>query len=133
MVDPRKLHEIWNEQCEAARTIRDRYGLEAAFDYLVEEKLLNFAEAASEHRAFAQELPRFVSEVRRIFTAEEIAVQLKRIERERNERDAAIRDKDDPLPESPIRRSAGPTTTKAGSKAPRIPHGISWHRPDRLH
>jgi hypothetical protein len=53
MVDPRKLHEIWNEQCEAARTIRDRYGLAAAFDYLVEEKLLNFAEAASEHRAFA--------------------------------------------------------------------------------
>ena len=105
MVDPRKLHEIWNEQCEAARTIRDRYGLEAAFDYLVEEKLLNFAEAASEHRAFAQELPRFVSEVRRIFTAEEIAVQLKRIERERNERDAAIQDEDDPLPESPIRRA----------------------------
>ena len=38
MVDPRKLHEIWNEQCEAARTIRDRYGLEAAFDYLVEDE-----------------------------------------------------------------------------------------------
>jgi hypothetical protein len=83
MVDPRKLHEIWIEQCEAARTIRDRYGLAAAFDYLVEEKLLNFAEAASEHRAFAQELPRFVSEVRRMFAAEEIAAQLKRIERER--------------------------------------------------
>ena len=79
MVDPRKLHEIWNEQCEAARTIRDRYGLAAAFDYLVEEKLLNFAEAASEHRAFAQELPQFVSEVRRMFAAEEIAAQLKRI------------------------------------------------------
>jgi len=105
MVDPRKLHEIWNEQCEAARTIRDRYGLEAAFDYLVEEKLLNFAEAASEHRAFAQELPRFVSEVRRMFAAEEIAAQLKRIERALNERDAAIQDEDDPLPESPIRKA----------------------------
>ena len=105
MVDPRKLREIWIEQCEAARTIRDRYGLEAAFDYLVEEKLLNFAEAASEHRAFAQELPRFVSQVRRMFPAEEIAAQLKRIERERNERDAAIQDEDDPLPESPIRKA----------------------------
>jgi hypothetical protein len=105
MVDPRKLHEIWIEQCEAARTIRDRYGLEAAFDYLVEEKLLNSAEAASEHRAFAQELPRFVSEVRRMFAAEEIAAQLKRIERERNERDAAVQDEDDPLPESPIRKA----------------------------
>ena len=105
MVDPRKLHEIWNEQCEAARTIRDRYGLAAAFDYLVEEKLLNFAEAASGHRAFAQELPRFVSEVRRMFAAEEIAAQLKRIERERNERDAAVQDEDAPLPESPIRKA----------------------------
>ena len=77
MVDPRKLHEIRIEQCEAARTIKDRYGLEAAFDYLVEEKFLNFAETASEHRAFAQELPQFVSEVRRMFTAaEEIAAQL---------------------------------------------------------
>ena len=105
MVDPRKLHEIWIEQGEAARTIRDRYGLAAAFDYLVQEKLLNFAEAASEHRAFAQELPRFVSEVRRMFAAEEIAAQLKRIERERNERDAAVQDEDDPLPESPIRKA----------------------------
>ena len=105
MVDPHKLHEICNEQCEAARTIKDRYGLEAAFDYLVEEKLLNFAEAASEHRAFAQELPRFVSEVKRMFDAEEIAAQLKRIERERNERDAAVQDEDDPLPESPIRKA----------------------------
>jgi len=73
LTEPRKLHEIWIEQCEAARTIKDRYGLKAAFDYLVGEKLLNFTEAASEHRAFAQELPRFVSEVRRMFTAEQIA------------------------------------------------------------
>ena len=72
MVEPRKLHEIWIEQCEAARTIKDCYGLKAAFNYLVGEKLLNFTEAASEHRAFAQELPRFVSEVRRMFTAGEI-------------------------------------------------------------
>jgi hypothetical protein len=105
MVESRKLHEIWIEQCEAARTIRDGYGLEAAFDYLVGEKLLNFAEAASEHRAFAQELPRFVSEVRRMFTPEEIAAQLKRIERERNEKDAAAQDEDDPFPESPIRKA----------------------------
>ena len=98
---PRKLHEIWNEQCEAARTIRDRYGLAAAFDYLVGEKLLSFAEAAS-HRAFAQELPRFVSEVRRMFTPQEIAAQLMRIERARNAGDAAVRDEDDPVPERPV-------------------------------
>ena len=78
MTEPRKPHEIWIEQCEAARTIKDRYGLKAAFDYLVGEKLLNFTEAASEHRAFAQELPRFVSEVRRMFTAEQIAANLRK-------------------------------------------------------
>ena len=82
--------------------IRDRYGLKAAFDYLVGEKLLNFAEAASEHRAFAQELPRFVSEIRRMFTPQEIAAQLMRIECARNAGDAAVQDEDDPVPESPV-------------------------------
>jgi len=45
-------------------------------------ELINFAEAASRHRDFAQELPRFISEVRRMFTPEEIGAQLTRIERE---------------------------------------------------
>jgi hypothetical protein len=40
-----------------------------------------------------------------MFAAEEIAAQLKRIERERNERDAAVQDEDDSLPESPIRKA----------------------------
>jgi hypothetical protein len=70
------------EQCEAAGAIKERYGLKAAFDYLVGEKLLNFTEAASEHRAFAQELPRFVSAVRQMFSAEEIVAHLARIEHE---------------------------------------------------
>jgi hypothetical protein len=99
LTEPRRLHEIWIEQCEAARSIKHRYGLKAAFDYLVGEKLLNFTEAASEHRAFAQELPRFVSEVRRMFTAEQIAAHLAQIEREQ-------RDEDDPPPESPKRKQA---------------------------
>ena len=41
------MHEIWIEQCDAARDIKLRYGLKAAFDYLVAEKLLNFASAAA--------------------------------------------------------------------------------------
>ena len=85
MTEPRKLHELWMEQCEAAGAIKERYGLKAAFDYLVGEKLLNFTEAASEHRAFAQELPRFVSAVRQMFSAEEIAAHLARIEHEQRE------------------------------------------------
>jgi hypothetical protein len=57
---------FWIEQCEAARTIRERFGLEAAFDYAVGEKLMNFPLAARDHPAFAKEFPRFISEVRRI-------------------------------------------------------------------
>ena len=63
-----KMHEIWIEQYDAAQGIKLRYGLKAAFDYLVAEKLLNFAEAAAEHPEFARELPRFVSQVRLMFT-----------------------------------------------------------------
>jgi hypothetical protein len=40
------FHKIWEEQCEATRTIRERFGVENALDYLIGEKLLNFAKAA---------------------------------------------------------------------------------------
>jgi hypothetical protein len=100
-MNSREAHKIWIEQCEAAQTIRGRVGLKAAFDYLVGEKMLNFAEASFHHRAFAQELPRFVSEVRRMFTSEEIAAHLTRIERELNENNQDILDEDDPFRESP--------------------------------
>ena len=55
----REAHKIWIEQCEAAEKVKARFGLKAAFDYIVGEKLVNFAEASFRHRAFAQELPRF--------------------------------------------------------------------------
>jgi hypothetical protein len=54
------MHEIWIEQCDAAQDIKLRYWLKAAFDYVVAEKLLNFASAATQHPEFARELPRFV-------------------------------------------------------------------------
>jgi hypothetical protein len=65
------------------------------------KKLKNFADAASRHCDFAQELPRFISEVRRIFTSKEIGTHLTRIERERNQKDKDVLDEDDPLRESP--------------------------------
>ena len=37
------FHKIWQEQCEATRTIRERFGVENALDYLIGEKLLIFA------------------------------------------------------------------------------------------
>ena len=77
----------WIEQCDAAQTIKARFGLTAAFDYLVGEKLMNFAIAASRHLDFARELPRFVSEVRHMFTPDEISAHLAQIERSQNEMD----------------------------------------------
>ena len=97
----RKHHEIWLEQCEAARTIKARYGLKAAFDYVVGEKLISFASAASQHPEFARELPRFVSEVRRMFTPDEIGARLAQIERSQNERNVDVLEEDDLLREGP--------------------------------
>jgi hypothetical protein len=96
-----KAHKIWIEQCEATHTVRARFGLTAAFDYIVGEKLINFVDAASRHRDFAQELPRFISEVRRMFTPAEIGAQLTRIEREQNQEEEDVLNEDDPFDEKP--------------------------------
>jgi hypothetical protein len=97
-----KAHKIWIEQCDAAQTIKARFGLTAAFDYLVGEKLMNFAVAASRHPDFAREPPRFVSKVRHMFTPDEIGAHLARIERSQNEKDVDVLEEgDDLLGESP--------------------------------
>ena len=106
----RKAHKIWIEQCEAAQTIKARFGLTAAFDYLVGEKLMSFASAASRHPDFARELPRFVSEVRRMFTPDEIGAQLAQIERSQNERNVDVleeEENDDLLREGPAAVAEG--------------------------
>lgn len=90
-----KFHEIWIEQCEAAEEIKRRYGTKAAFDYLVAEKLFNFANAASAHPAFARELPRFVAHVRGLFTVEEMRTHLDRIQCEQRDSDAYIGERDE--------------------------------------
>jgi hypothetical protein len=86
----RKAHHIWIEQCEAVQTVR-----------AIGEKLLNFANAASTHPEFARELRRFVSEVRRMFTPDEIVAHLAQIERAQGEKDVEVVDEGDPLRESP--------------------------------
>ena len=92
-----KAHKIWIEQGDAAQTIKARFGLTAAFDYLVGEKLMNFAIAASRHPDFARELPRFVSEVRHMFTPDEIGAHLAQIERSQNEKDVDVLEEGDDL------------------------------------
>jgi hypothetical protein len=81
-VSRRKFHEIWVEQCNAIHEIKLRYGVKAAFDYLVAEKLLNFADAATSRPEFARELPRFVAYARGLFTPQEMRTHFARIERE---------------------------------------------------
>ena len=65
-------HKIWQEQCEATRAIRERFGVENALDYLVGEKLVNFAKAADQDPNVAAELPRFQSAVWEIFNPYEL-------------------------------------------------------------
>jgi hypothetical protein len=59
-----EFHMIWRDQIRAVSAIRQRHGEEAAFDYIVDEKLMNFAEAAEGRPEFARELPRFVAAIR---------------------------------------------------------------------
>jgi hypothetical protein len=100
------MHEIWIEQCGAAQDIKRRYGLKAAFDYLVAVKLLNFASAASQHPEFARELPRFVSRVRRMFTPQEIRTHIARVEREQSKKNIEVNDDDELIADSPVAAAA---------------------------
>ena len=95
----RKFQEIWVEQCDATHEIKLRYGVKAAFDYLVAEKLLNFAEAATNRPEFAKELPRFVAYVRGLFTPQEMRTHLTRIERAQTAYAAENDDEDDEFDE----------------------------------
>jgi hypothetical protein len=84
----------WLEQCRVATTIKERYGLKSAFDYLVSEKLLDFARTAEREPELARQLPRFVSEVRRIFEADEIRFHLARVEREQEAQELVLHDEE---------------------------------------
>jgi hypothetical protein len=101
-VSTRKGHEIWIEQCDAAQEIKLRYGVKAAFDYVVAEKLLNFANAACRHPEFARELPRFVSRIRLMFTPQEIRTHIARVEREQGTKDIDVTEDDELIAESPV-------------------------------
>jgi hypothetical protein len=103
-ISPRR---IWVEQCEASATIRTRYGRRSAFDYLVVEKLTNFAEAARQHPDFARELPAFLAEVRRLFAPEELCAELERLERESGEADLETRARDHEPEDDEVFREPG--------------------------
>ena len=62
-----KFEKIWIEQCEAARGIEDEFGTDKALKYLIEEKFIDFLEAAETDAAFRSEIPSFVAEIKTIF------------------------------------------------------------------
>jgi hypothetical protein len=80
---------VWTDQCAATSGIKQRFGARSAFDYLVSEKLMSFAEAAGNSREFARELPGFVAEVRRLFSWQELNEHLSRMEQELERADSA--------------------------------------------
>jgi hypothetical protein len=75
-----EFHKIWIEQCAATEGIRERFGLESALDYLIGEKIFGFVMAAERDPDFAAELPAFIAEIRRLFTAEGIRSYLDHLE-----------------------------------------------------
>lgn len=73
----------------------------AAFDYMVAEKLMNFAEAARRSPDFAREMPTFVAAVRSLFKQEEMSVNLARVDRTLTEAPVIDPEGDDELPGDP--------------------------------
>ena len=67
-----EFSEIWIEQCEAARDIREAWGTRKALGYLIGEKFLNDVRASDSAPSWAAKLPLFTAEIKRIFTAEEL-------------------------------------------------------------
>ena len=100
-----QFHKIWIDQCEATEAIRERFGLEDALYYLIGEKLFSFVDAAEDDPDFAAELPAFVAEIRRIFSAAEICDFLDQLERTKflapSEPEPDLDDLDDPDEEEP--------------------------------
>jgi len=68
-----RFEKVWVQQCRATTRIKRRFGAKSALDYLIREKLLNFADDAERRPEIAKELPRFLAEVWRIFNEYEIA------------------------------------------------------------
>jgi hypothetical protein len=68
-----QFEKIWVEQCRATKRIKRSFGAKNALDYLIGEKLIAFAEVAEDQSEFAEELPKFLAAVWRVFNEYEIA------------------------------------------------------------
>jgi hypothetical protein len=105
----RRFQDIWKEQCEAARGVREQHGVVSALDHLIGEKLMTYAETAVRRPEFAREMPRFVAEIRSIFSVEEIRLYLEhlvRMDAQEEEAFSAEVADDDVTIETPEQRAA---------------------------
>jgi hypothetical protein len=66
------LSGIWIEQCDAARDIREAWGTNKALGYLIGEKFLNCLQASDSSSDWAEKIPLFTEEIKRIFTVDEL-------------------------------------------------------------
>jgi hypothetical protein len=73
-----KSHKIWTQQCTAARGIEEEFGTQKALAYLIEEKFINFLEAAEDDADFRAEIPAFVEEIKTIFERWQLAEYLEK-------------------------------------------------------
>ena len=71
-----KSHQIWIEQCEAARGIEAEFGTQDALSYLIGEKFINFLEAAEDNSEFREEIPAFVTDIKELFEQWQLAEYL---------------------------------------------------------
>jgi hypothetical protein len=71
---------IWKDCCNASVDIRARYGLRAAIDYLIGDKLMMFAQTGETTPEFLAELPAFSKKIRKLFTVAEIEDHFERAE-----------------------------------------------------
>jgi hypothetical protein len=91
------INTIWQSQCEATKRIRRRYGLERALDYLVGEKLLQYAQFCEHDAKLAPALAAFVAEVKRLFSMQELRDYLDGLEHQKALEAELPQDEEGPL------------------------------------
>jgi hypothetical protein len=55
-----EFSDIWIEQCDAARDIRDAWGTQKALGYLIGEKLLNYLRVSDSSSYWREKIPLFM-------------------------------------------------------------------------
>jgi len=63
---------LWQEQCRAAKRLKEGLGMTTALDYLIGEKLLGFVRLVHPDSPSRADLPAFVAGIREIFSDDEL-------------------------------------------------------------